>query len=175
MIVPLIVLAECCSWYAVITTNYLGNVLENSLWTATFLLIGIALIRLMPRFHGIVRLALAAIAAGTACYCVFMVTVDVPMYLVRWQAQEASGHNLLGLASGLHDIATRWIVTYDIARWRHEIPWMSLYFSVAVWMSLALGGFGLVSHFLPRYRAQPALLSARNSAVAAASGVGPSL
>src|SRR5262249_58766679 len=31
-IVPLILLAECCSWYAVITTNYLGNVLENSLW-----------------------------------------------------------------------------------------------------------------------------------------------
>jgi hypothetical protein len=30
-IVPLIVLAEACSWYAVITTNYLGNVLENSL------------------------------------------------------------------------------------------------------------------------------------------------
>jgi hypothetical protein len=35
-IVPLIVMAEGCSWYAVITTNYLGNVLENSLWTAAF-------------------------------------------------------------------------------------------------------------------------------------------
>ena len=31
VIIPLIVLAECCSWYAVITTNYLGNVIENSL------------------------------------------------------------------------------------------------------------------------------------------------
>ena len=30
-IVPVIVVAEACSWYAVITTNYLGNVLENSL------------------------------------------------------------------------------------------------------------------------------------------------
>src|SRR5580693_9590699 len=42
-IVPTIVVAEICSWYAVITTNFLGNVLENSLWTITFLLIGIAL------------------------------------------------------------------------------------------------------------------------------------
>lgn len=175
MIVPLIVLAECCSWYAVITTSYLGNVLENSLWTATFVLIGIALTRLVPKFHGIVRLALAAMVAGTAGYCVFMVTVDVPMYLVRWQAQEASGHNLLGLVSGLHDVATRWIVSYDITRWRHEIPWMSLYFSVAVWMSLALGGFGLVRRYLPRYQLKPKLLTARNSAVAAASGVGPGL
>src|SRR5580698_8198157 len=33
LIVPLIALAECCSWYAVISTNFLGNVLENSLWT----------------------------------------------------------------------------------------------------------------------------------------------
>jgi hypothetical protein len=172
IIVPLILVAECCSWYAVITTNYLGNVLENSLWTATFLLIGMALIRLVPRFHGVVRLTLAAIAAGVAGYCVFMVTVDVPMYLARWHAQEASGHDLLGLVSGLHDVATRWIVTYDIARWRHEIPWMSLYFSAAVWMSLALGGFGLIRRFLPRYQARPTLLGGRNSAVATVSGVG---
>jgi hypothetical protein len=172
-IVPLIVLAECCSWYAVITTNYLGNVLENSLWTATFLLIGVALVRLVPRFRGIVRLALSAVVAGTACYCLFMVTVDVPMYFVRWQEQAASGHNLLGLVSGLHDVATRWIVTYDIARWHHEIPWMSLYFSVAVWMSLALGGFGLIRRFLPRYQTQPRLLLARSTAVATATGVGP--
>jgi len=168
LIVPLIVLAECCSWYAVITTNYLGNVLENSLWTVTFVIIGVALIRLAPKFHGVVRLALAAIVAGVAGYCVFMVTIDVPMYLVRWQAQEASGRNLLGLVSGLHDVATRWIVTYDIARWQHEIPWMSLYFSVAVWMSLALGGFGLIRRFLPHYQARPTLLPARHSAVATA-------
>jgi len=168
LIVPLIVLAECCSWYAVITTNYLGNVLENSLWTITFVLIGFALIRLVPKFHGVVRLALATIVAGVAGYCVFMVTIDVPMYLVRWQAQETSGHDLLGLISGLHDVATRWIVTYDIARWQHEIAWMSLYFSVGVWMSLALGGFALIRRFLPGYQARPTLLAARSSAVATA-------
>jgi len=43
-IVPLIILAECCSWYAVITTDYLGNTVENSLWAATFLLIGAGLV-----------------------------------------------------------------------------------------------------------------------------------
>lgn len=58
----------------------------------------------------------------------------------------------MGLVSGVHDVATHWIVTYDIIRWQHEIPWMSLYFSVAVWMSLALGGFGLIRGLLPRYQ-----------------------
>jgi hypothetical protein len=33
---------------------------------------------------------------------------------------------------------------------------MSLYFSLAVWSSLALGGFGLVKHRLPQYRLRPA-------------------
>src|SRR5580704_14014459 len=49
-ILPLIVLAEGCSWVAVITTDYIGNVLENSLWTLTFALIGLALARLSYRF-----------------------------------------------------------------------------------------------------------------------------
>ena len=89
VIVPLIVLAECCSWYAVITTNYLGNVLENSLWTATFFLIAVALLRLLMRFRGVVRFALAAAAVGIAGYVVFMCTVDVPMYFVRWQTDMA--------------------------------------------------------------------------------------
>ena len=147
-IVPLIVLAECCSWYAVITTNFLGNVLENSLWTASFLLIAVALVRLLPHFRGIAQWAIAATALGVAGYLMFMVTVDVPMYFVRWQAQTASGYHFLGFAAGLHDLGTRWIVSHEIARWRHEIPWMTLYFSLAVWASLALGSFGLIRHQL---------------------------
>jgi hypothetical protein len=158
MIVPLIVLAECCSWYAVISTDFLGNVLENSLWTVTFILIAIALVRLFASFSGLVRLAIAAAAAGATGYVVFMCGVDVPMYFARWQAQLADGHRLFGLMAGLHDLASRWIVTRDIAQWRHEIPWMSLYFSVAVWTSLALGGFGLVRHLVPRYRVGRPLL-----------------
>ncbi len=63
----------------------------------------------------------------------------------------------LGLVAGLHDLATRWTVTHDIAPWRDEIAGMSLYFSTAVWGSLALAGFGLVTHLLPRYRVRAPL------------------
>ena len=151
-IVPIIVVAEISSWSAVITTNFLGNVLENSLWTITFLLIGIALSRLVPRFRGPAQFAIAAAAAGIAAYVVFMATVNMPMYFGRWQADLASGKDYLGLIAGLHDVATRWIVTHDVAQWRDEIAWMSLYFSMAVWGSLALTEVsGLVKHLLPRY------------------------
>lgn len=152
LIVPLIALAECCSWYAVISTNFLGNVLENSLWTVTFALIAVALLRLTLSFRGLAQFAVVAAAVGTGGYVLFMCGVDVPMYFARWQAQLTDGKQYLGLLSGLHDLATRWVVTHNFARWHNEIPWMSLYFSVAVWMSLLLGGFGLVRHLVPRYR-----------------------
>jgi hypothetical protein len=75
------------------------------------------------------------------------------MYLARWHAEKAAGQEFFGLLGGLHGVATRWVVTHDIDRWKNEIAWMSLYFSLAVWTSLILAGFGLVKHLLPRYRA----------------------
>ena len=158
LILPLIALAEICSWYAVISTNFLGNVLENSLWTIAFALVAAALIRPAASFHGIVRWIMVATAAGAAGYVLFMVTIDVPMYLQRWQAAMASGRPVLGLFAGLHDLASRWIVAHDIARWQPEIAWMSLYFSIAVWASLLLGSFGLIRHLVPRYRVRRPLL-----------------
>jgi len=148
-ILPLIAFAEICSWYAVITTDFLGNILENSLWMVTFLLIGVALSRLVIRFHGVVQFAIAAATAGIAGYVVFMATIDVPMYFGRWQADVMSHKAYLGITAGLHDLATRWVVTHDISDWRDEIAWLTLYFSTAVWASLALASFGLVKHLLP--------------------------
>src|ERR1700722_4062538 len=46
-IVPLILIAECFSWHAVLTTNYLGNAIENSIWAVAFLVAGIGLWRLL--------------------------------------------------------------------------------------------------------------------------------
>jgi hypothetical protein len=138
VIVPLILIAECFSWYAVLTTNYLGNAIENSIWAVAFLLVSVGLCRLLPEFNGSVRMMLGVGIAGIAVYLAFLVTVDVPMYLSRWKAGLAGGGRLLGLVEGLHDTRTRWVVTHDFAQWKDEIAWMSLYFSLAVWASLAL-------------------------------------
>jgi hypothetical protein len=153
-IVPLIFTAEVCSWYAVITTDYLGNALENSLWAVAFLLVAVALLRLLVEFHGLARLVMATALIGLAGYVAFMAMVDVPMYLARWQADETSGKASLSMLAGLYDVSTRLVVTQDFAPWSEEIAWMSLYFSVAVWTSLALCAFHLVRHRLPRYRAR---------------------
>jgi hypothetical protein len=159
VIVPLILIAECFSWYAVLTTSFLGNAIENSIWAVAFLLVGIGLCRLLPEFNGPVRVALAIGIIGIAVYLAFLVTVDVPMYLSRWKAGLADGSKLLGFLEGIHDARTRWIVTHDFAHWKDEIAWMSLYFSLAVWASLALCVIYSLDEHLPRYRAEPGAVS----------------
>jgi hypothetical protein len=58
----------------------------------------------------------------------------------------------LPLLEGLRDVSTRWVVTHDLAEWKEEIAWMSLYFSGAVWASFALVVFCALGDQLPRYR-----------------------
>ena len=77
------------------------------------------------------------------------------MYFDRWHADVAAGKPTLGMLAGLYDVSTRWIVTRDIAHWKEEIAWMSLYFSAAIWSSLALCAVALVKDRLAYYRTRP--------------------
>lgn len=137
-IVPLILVAQCCSWYGVLTTNYLANAIENSLWAVAFLVAGVGLCRLLSEFDGLLHLAIVVAITGIAGYLAFLITIDIPMYLNRWQDGLTDGSKALTPLEGLRDATTRWVVTHDIAEWRDEIAWMSLYFTAAVWASLAL-------------------------------------
>ena len=66
VIVPLILIAECFSWHAVLTRNYLSHAIENSIWAIAFFIIGIGLCRLLPEFNGLVRMVLLIAIAGIA-------------------------------------------------------------------------------------------------------------
>ena len=149
-IVPLILVAEGFSWYAVLTTKYWGNAVENSIWAVAFFIVGIGLCRLLPEFDGEARVILVVSIIGIAGYLAFLMTVDVPMYLSRWRAGRADGTKLMRPLEGLRDASTRWVVTHDLAEWKDEIAWMSLYFSAAVWASLALCVFYSLADHLPR-------------------------
>ena len=159
MILPLILIAECFSWYAVLTTNYLGSAIENSIWATTFLAIGIGLCRLLSDFEGPSRVVLAFGPIGIATYIVFLLRFDVPMYLSRWRAEGAHGAKLLGPFEGLRDVSIRRVVTRDFSQWKDEIPWMSLYFSAAVWASLALCVFYALGERLMHCRTDATVIS----------------
>lgn len=169
VIVPLILIAEGFSWYAVLTTKYWGNAVENSIWAVAFFIVGIGLCRLLPEFDGEVRVVLVAAIIGIAGYLAFLMTIDVPMYLSRWRAKVADGGRHLRPLEGLRDVSTRWIVTHDLAEWKDEIAWMSLYFSAAVWASLALCVCCSLEGRLPHYRTEATIASSPSNAVAVVS------
>jgi hypothetical protein len=138
VVMPLILIAECVSWYAVLTKNNMLHGVENSLWAVAFSAVAIGFCRLLVEFDGVARGILVVAIIGIAGYLAFLITVDVPMYFARWRAKVADGSQRLRPLEGLRDVSTRWVVTHDLAAWREEILWMSLYFSAGVWASLAL-------------------------------------
>ena len=124
---------------------------------------------MLPEFDGPVRVVLAIAIVGIAGYLAFLLTIDVPMYLSRWRAGVADGSKLLRPFEGFRDVSTRWVVTHDFAKWKDEIAWMSLYFSMAVWASLALCVFYSLGDHLPRYRTEPTFASRSSTALAVVS------
>ncbi len=137
-IVPLIAIAEICSWYSVLTTSNLGHVAEESIWGVSAAMLVASLVTIWPRCDARLRPLLAAWCAAGVAYVAFMFLVDVPMYWSRWVTDEASGRHYLSIAQGVLDASNRWVVSHRWQDWHSEVIWMSLYFSVAVWLSVAL-------------------------------------
>jgi len=138
ILLPIIVVAEGASWYAVLSTNYFGHVVENSLWTFCAGILFASFIFLWPHSDRPQRHFLAAMMIFAIGYIAFMTRIDVPMYWVRWNADILAGTQYLSLTQGVLDASQPCVVNFDWAIWREEIPWMTLYFTVAVWMSIAL-------------------------------------
>jgi hypothetical protein len=156
-LMPMALLAETCSWYSVLSTSNLGHLIEETLWGLGAAAWTAGLLLLWPGWRaqpGRVRAALALCIAVSAAYVVFMFAHDVPMYWARWVADEAAGRPYLGLTQGVADVAQRWTVSHQWHYWRDEVAWMTLYFSVAVWASIALVHLPLPA--APR-RGRPAL------------------
>lgn len=138
LILPLIVVAEVCSWHAVLTTANLGHVLEESLWGISAALLVASLAIVWPRCKPAARPALAAAAVAGIAYVAYMAGVDVPMYWERWLADLAQQRPFLSVTQGVADASQRWVVSHHWDDWRSEVVWMTLYFSVAVWLSIGL-------------------------------------
>ena len=138
MLIPIVIVAEGFSWYAMLTTHYLGSVIEESLWAVCGVLLVASFISLWPKVSHHHRWFLNAMILFGIGFVVFMVLVDVPMYWARWQADSQMGINYLTIRQGILDAVQQCKVSFDAHVWREEIPWMTLYFTVAVWVSISL-------------------------------------
>ncbi len=136
--VPIIIVAEIFSWYACITTNYIGTAIEESLWAvaAAITVYGCYLAR--PYYEKAQRTFLNVGMLLGIGYIIYMIFVDIATYITNWMAAEAAGKTYLSIAEGLKEVCFTWHLTHVYSDWEYEMIWMSLYFSVAVWISIYL-------------------------------------
>lgn len=138
LIVPMIILAEVCSWHAVLTTSNLGHVVEETIWGLSVALLVAHALDIARHTKPLLKKILLVVASVGAAYVIYMFTQDVPMYWERWVNDEMMGRPYHDLSGGVADAATRWVVSHRWEDWKTEIVWMTLYFSVAVWLSIGL-------------------------------------
>lgn len=138
LIMPVIGVAEVLSWIAVLTARHPLHAAENSLWGVAAAIVLVACLLLVRVLHADARRILFVAIAAIATYIVFLAAVDVPMYLHKWARATAQGAASIPLAQGLHEILRGCSVVRDWEAWRQDVAWLSLYFSVAVWISIGL-------------------------------------
>jgi hypothetical protein len=138
LIVPMIVLAEIFSWYAVLTTSNLGHVLEESLWGFSAAMLVVSLAFIWRNGDPAWRPMLLVTGVLGVAYVLYMLHIDVPMYWTRWMQDEGQGRQYFDIFQGAMDASSRWVVSHRWDDWKSEVIWMTLYFSVAVWLSISL-------------------------------------
>jgi hypothetical protein len=163
LLVPLIATAEVCSWCAVLTTSNLGHVAENSTWAVSAALVTAAMFAILPRCDTPRRRVLFAWCMAGVAYVAFMAFFDVPTYWARHVADELAGRHYLSLFQGLADVSHRRVVSYRWEDWHTEVVWMTLYFSVAVWLSISLVNLRIPAMRV-RDQRQPRVLPVRGRA-----------
>ena len=137
-LLPLIAIAQVTCWLGVVTGNHLWHALEESLWTVLVCCMVVAGLALWPHTDGLKTglLCLAFIGAlGTIWVMSFN---DVPMYIRRWRQEVKEGTVFVTPLSGFLDALHRREPTGAWSVWRHEVAWMTPYFSIGVWLSLFL-------------------------------------
>lgn len=137
-IVPLILIAEGCSWYAVLTTAQRPHAFENSFWGVSAALLVVSLLLIDPHRVAGLYPTMIVWCVGGAAYVAYIFLFDVPAYWARWRADETSGRRYLSIAQGAKDVCRRRIVSHSWELWKSEIVWMSLYFTFGVWTSISL-------------------------------------
>ena len=139
LIVPAIIIAQACCWRGVITLDYIWHAIEESIWAVSSALVGACFASIV--IHGTARkdlwyLSLIGVIFSFL-YFAFMVQVDIPMYYKRYK-ETSRKPKMDNIYRGLKDTWSRRVVTKTWSVWREEAPWLTGYFSFAVWTSIGL-------------------------------------
>ncbi|HAN31857.1 MAG TPA: hypothetical protein DCQ06_09695 [Myxococcales bacterium] len=137
----IIAVAQLTCWAGVVTGNHLWHAAEELLWSVLVVITAAAGAALWPHAQGAASWLIGLGWLGALSALVVMSGLDVPMYLRRWRQSKRDQVVYRTWAEGFADALRRREVTGEWSVWRHEVWWMTPYFSFGVWLSLALAWF----------------------------------
>ena len=129
-------LAQVCCWYSVLTKNQLGYVLEELIWTVSLCLVIIVSINSQPITVDGKWFKWFAFPLGVL-YISYMVLVNIHMYERLYLSDMKQYQTYLTFSQGWNEIQQCLVVSQSVY-WYNEMPWMTLYFTGVVWISLWL-------------------------------------
>lgn len=147
--VPFIFIAECCSWTGVATKCQIWNAIEESIWmiTGLHMTISYLLIYLQENIPNKDRRQLAIFICAGLGFVIFMCFIDIPMYVERWYIDTYIDNiQYLPLSEGIIDLMECKQIIHDFSIWWEDIPWMTGYFSVGVWISISFINIPIIDH-----------------------------
>lgn len=137
LIFPTILMAEIFSWRGVVTTNNFWHFLEESIWGACEVGLTASALALRSRYQGPPKQFMSWMALCGAVYVTYMFSLDIPTYNSQRRIDQSNGKVYTGFQDGLRNLAFHWTKTHNPQDWEGEFVWMVIYFSLAVWVSLA--------------------------------------
>lgn len=145
-LVPMITVAQLCCWRAVLTLDFRWHIIEESIWAIASFLI-------FSSFCSVIMIALNQVrcccqddvifisitgSIFSIAYLGFMVVLDIPMYINKQKENRAKRIHGSKQNGRCTNIWSQRKTTEDWKVWREEAPWLTGYFSLAVWISISL-------------------------------------
>jgi hypothetical protein len=133
-----IVVAQGFCWHSVLTLNHITQAVESMLWAAGFSWMAALLGIIALDSSGWVNtLAVFGVLCSLA-FVAYVLGVDAPMYWHRYLNGRARGQAYMRLDQGARDAWNRRVRSGSWAAWKADALWLTPYFSVGVWASIAM-------------------------------------
>ncbi len=138
-VIPILMtIAQAFCWHSILTLNHITQAVESFLWAAGFSWMAALLTIIALDTNGVVHILAITGALGSAAFVTYAVVIDIPLYIRRFYSGRALGQKYLSITQGASDAWHRREMSHSWERWKDDALWLTPYFSVGVWFSMAL-------------------------------------
>jgi hypothetical protein len=132
------VVAQAFCWHSILTLNHITQAVESLLWAVGFSWMAALLTIIAMDTSGLVHTLAIGGALGSVAFVVYALAVDIPLYLRRFRTGRADGRRYLSISEGARDAWGRRELSHSWDKWRDDALWLTPYFSIGAWFSMAL-------------------------------------